>query len=60
LIIPTKIPQLKKNQISYSALPHQLSDFTPPGAKSDDWWSKAEKEIQFFLNCGFLVGIIKK
>ena len=60
LIIPTKIPQFKKNQISYSALPHQTSDFTPPGAKLDDWWSKAENEIQFFLDCEFFVGIIKK
>jgi len=53
LIIPTKNPQFKKNQISYTALPHQMEDFTPPSTKSSVWWSKAEKEIQFFLYCGY-------
>ena len=37
LIIPTKNPQFKKNQISYSALPYKAYDFFPPSAKLDDW-----------------------
>ena len=53
LIIPTKNPQFKKNRISYSALPNQSSDFTPPstrnGQKSVDVINERPKSLPWNL-----------
>ena len=50
----------KKEKLNFFSFSPPDVRFAPGGVKSDVWLGKANEEIQFFLKCGILAGIIKQ